>query len=146
MFLMKNEFTAAVDIHVSASPARVWDALVNPAMIKQYLHGTEAVSEWKAGSPLTFKGTWKGESYLDKGRIIDIQKEKLLRYSWLSSFSGLDDKKENYSVITYELKEEEDGGTRLHLTQDNIATEAGRQGSENNWTTVLNDLKNLLEQ
>ena len=89
-------------------------------------------------------GVWKGQQYQDKGTILKMQPEKLFRYSWLSSMSGFEDKQENYSIITYELIPV-DGRTLLKLTQENIPTEEGKEGSENNWKAVLDEFKKLME-
>jgi hypothetical protein len=40
------------EIENNADVSKVWNALINPELIKQYLFGTEAVSEWKIGSPI----------------------------------------------------------------------------------------------
>jgi hypothetical protein len=42
---------------INAPVAKIWDALINPEIIKEYLYGTQAISEWKEGSPLLFTGT-----------------------------------------------------------------------------------------
>jgi uncharacterized protein YndB with AHSA1/START domain len=42
--IVNKTLIANQSIVINASLAIVWDALVNPAMIKQYLFGTEAVS------------------------------------------------------------------------------------------------------
>ena len=44
---MKSTLIAQAHITISAPIARVWDALVNPEMIKHYMFGTNAVSEGK---------------------------------------------------------------------------------------------------
>jgi uncharacterized protein YndB with AHSA1/START domain len=141
---MKNHFVAKVEVMIQASVSRVWDALINPAMIKQYLHGTDAQSDWQSGSPLIFKGVWNGKEYLDKGIVLEKVDERLLKYSWLSSLSGLEDEKENYSIITYRLTPI-NGGTSLLLTQENITDEKSKEASEKHWTAVLTELKHLLE-
>jgi uncharacterized protein YndB with AHSA1/START domain len=144
-FFMKNKFSAKLSLPVNTPASEVWKALTDPALIKQWLHGTDAVSDWKAGSPLEFRGEWKGKPYADKGTILEIEKERLFKYSWWSSFSGLEDVPENYSTITYRLTPE-NGETLLELTQDNIATEDAKQASEKNWLAVLQTLKNLVEE
>ena len=58
--------------------------------------------------------------------------------------SGLEDKPENYMIVTYELSPA-NGGTELKLTQENIADEASRKGSEENWEAVLRELKKIVE-
>lgn len=129
---------------ISAPKSRVWDALTNPAQIKKYLFGTETVSEWKAGRPIIFRGTWKGKPYEDKGTILEIEKEKILKYSYWSNFSGDKDEPANYSNITFALAEAK-GRTILNLTQDNFKTKEAQVQSENNWGLVLNKMKALLE-
>ena len=131
-------------IEINAPISKVWDALINPAIIKQYLFGTEAVSDWKEGSSLEFKGVWEGKEYLDKGIILKLEPNKNFRYSYLSSFSGLEDIDENYAVVDFQLSPV-DGKTRLTLTQDNIETEEARKHSDENWGYVLNTMKNILE-
>ena len=59
--------------------------------------------------------------------------------------SGIEDKQENYLIITYSL-EKKDDGTDLTITQENIQDEKTKAHSEQNWTKVITDLKNLLEE
>jgi hypothetical protein len=59
--------------------------------------------------------------------------------------SGKEDKPENYANVIYTLTEE-DGKTRLTITQDNIDTEEARQHSISNWQMVLRTLKELAEK
>lgn len=139
------KLTATASVTVQAAPARVWEALTNPDMIRQYLFGTEVTTDWKVGSPITYKGTWKETSYEDKGVILEIEPEKRLISTYWSSMGGKPDVPENYNTVTYELAPEE-GGTRLTVTQDNIATEEARDHSAKNWGMVLDSLKNLLEK
>ena len=141
---MNEKYTAKVSIDIEAPPGKVWDALTDPQLIKKYFFGTEAVSEWKVGSTLEFKGVWEGKEYLDKGTILELIPRKLLRYTYLSSFSGLPDTPDNYANVTYYLAAERKIVT-LTVTQDNIATEEAKQHSEKNWMTVLEGLRDLVE-
>jgi uncharacterized protein YndB with AHSA1/START domain len=141
---MENTFIAQSSALIDASPSKVWDALINPEMIKRYLYGTEALSDWKQGSPITYKGIWEGKPYEDKGIIKKIEPEKLLQSTYWSSMSGTEDRPENYVLVTYELTGEGDK-TRLTITQDNCKTEQSRQHSQDNWNMVLATLKQLLE-
>ena len=142
---MKNKFSAQVAIDIDAPVSEVWDALVNPEMIKKYLHDTNAISDWKEGSKLEFRVEWKGKSYVDKGEIVKVDKEKLLQYTYFSSMSGMEDKKENYALVSYRLAEK-NGKITLTLTQDNIPDEKGKKQSEKNWSAVLEDLKKAVEE
>lgn len=142
---MSANLIAKASTKISAPASRVWDALTNPEMIKQYFFGTEAISDWQEGSLLEFKGEWEGKKYVDKGTILKIEPEKLFQYTYLSSFSNLPDVPENYANISYELYEE-DGETALTVKQENIANEEAREHSEKNWEYVLKSLKDLLEK
>lgn len=142
---MKNKYVAEVTKVMNAPASEVWDALTNPEKIKKYFFGTEAVSDWKEGSTLEFKGVWEGKEYSDKGKILKFEKGKLFQYDYFSSMSGLEDKPENYAVVTFELQPE-NGKTKLKITQDNIATEDSKKHSEENWSYILNSLKELVEK
>ena len=96
------------------------------------------------GSPIIFKGEWEGKHYEDKGTILNAEPNKLFRYSYWSSMSGIEDKPENYLTITYEVTEE-NNNTTLTVTQENIPDEKMKEHSEQNWKKVLADLKKLLE-
>lgn len=136
------ELTITQDIDAPVSS--VWDALINPVKIKKYLFGTDTHCDWKVGSSLRFTGEWEGKRYEDKGTILAIEPEKLLRYNYWSGFSGTTDVLENYQVVTFELIPAADK-TRLRLTQQNIRSEEAKAHSEENWKMVLNSLKELVE-
>jgi uncharacterized protein YndB with AHSA1/START domain len=142
---MKKQFIAIADISIHAPAAKVWEALTKPELIKQYLFGTEVTTDWQVGSPITYKGEWKGKAYKDKGKVLQIEPEKLLVSTFWSSLSGLPDVPENYKTVTYKLSAK-GGITRLTLTQDNNDTEEEANHSKANWNMVLGKLKELLEQ
>ncbi|HYG39678.1 MAG TPA: SRPBCC family protein [Cytophagales bacterium] len=142
---METALIAKKSILINASSSEVWLALISPELIKKYLFGTETTSDWKVGSPITFRGEWEGKFYEDKGTIKKIIPNKLLKYTFWSSMSGKEDKPENYANVIYEL-ESEGNQTLLTITQDNIATEQSREHSESNWGMVLNSIKKLLEE
>ncbi|UEG48892.1 SRPBCC domain-containing protein [Ferruginibacter lapsinanis] len=141
---MKTTITAQVKINIISQASIVWSALTKPALIKQYLFGTETITDWKPGSPIVFKGEWNGKAYQDKGIIIEIKDKALLKYSYWSPMSGLEDKPENYMVVTYEISGEEDNLT-LTVTQENVPDEKTKVHSEENWRKVLMGLKNMVE-
>ena len=138
-------FTATAQVTIRASADRVWNALTDRKLIKQYLFGTEANSDWKVGSPITYSGVWEGKRYEDKGTILEVVPRKLLKATYWSSMGGKPDLPENYNTVTYELT---DGGgeTTLTVTQDNNPSEESADHSRDNWAKVLSALKALLEK
>lgn len=141
---MSKAIVAKVSILLDAPVSTVWKAVTDPAEVKKYFFGTDLVTEWKIGSPVYFRGEWDGKPYEDKGTVLDFQPEKMLKYDYYSSFSGKEDIPENYQIITYEIRPENDK-TELTITQTNVATEDAKEHSEQNWNMVLQELKKLVE-
>lgn len=142
---MSRGLIANRSITINAPVAKVWAALRSPEMVKKYLFGTDVVSDWKVGSPIVFKGEWKGKTYKDKGVILRLEPERLIQYSHWSNLSGLPDTPENYHIVTFELSGQ-GSRTLLSLSQDNNPDEESREHSRKNWEMVLATLKSLLEQ
>lgn len=142
---MSKKLISRSGITINAPAGKVWQALTDPAQIKQYLFGTNTVSDWKKGSPITYEGEWQGKKYKDKGTIIDIVPEKLLHTTYWSSMGGKEDKPENYNNVIYELQPQ-NGKTLITISQDNIDNEEQLKHMEQNWATVLDGLKKLLEK
>jgi uncharacterized protein YndB with AHSA1/START domain len=142
---MDKNLLARASITINAPGTNVWNALVNPEAIKQYMFGTNVVSDWKEGSPIVWKGEWQGKSYEDKGVILQFKPGRTIQYSHFSPLSGLPDKPESYHTVTIELSNE-GTQTRVSLSQDNNPTEQAREHSEKNWGTMLTALKKFLEE
>lgn len=135
---------ARATITIDAPVARVWDALVDPDQIREYMFGTNVVSEWEVGSPILWKGEWEGTAYEDKGEILKLEPHKVIQYSHFSPLTGEEDVRENYHTVTIELSRE-GSETRVTLTQDNNTSEEDRQHAAKNWGTMLQGLKNFVE-
>src|SRR5260370_24675539 len=85
---MKSSLVAKAQVEVHAPTLKVWDALVNPKTIRQYMFGTNVVSDWKKGAPITWKGEWQGQPYEDKGVILKLEPERVLQYSHFRPLSS----------------------------------------------------------
>ena len=142
---MNANLIAKASVNINASTDKVWNALVNPDAIKQYMFGTNVVSDWREGSPIIWKGEWQGKQYEDKGTILQFKPKHKIQYNHFSPLSGLSDKPENYHTVTVELSIE-DNRTHVLLTQDKNANEEERIHSEKNWEMMLNGLKKFAEQ
>ena len=141
---MNKGLIAKATIDINASIGKVWEALITPEMIKQYMFGTEVVSEWKEGSSIIWKGIWEGKPYEDKGIILKVKPMNTLQYSHFSPLSGVPDVPENYHTLTYELSNDE-SHTLVSLSQDNNANEKAKEHSQKMWETLLAGLKMVLE-
>jgi len=52
---MKENLTATASISTDAAPSKVWGAITNPKLVKEYLFGTKVTSDWKEGNPITWE-------------------------------------------------------------------------------------------
>jgi len=141
---MNKTLTAQATVTINAPAVRVWKALTDPELIKQYLFGADVMTDWKEGSQIIYKGTYQGKAYEDKGRVLKAEPEKLLLITHWSPLSGTADLPENYHQVSYELKTE-NGSTHLTITQDNNASKEEQEQNANFWKTVLEGMKKLLE-
>ncbi|MGD0611374.1 MAG: SRPBCC domain-containing protein [Anaerolineales bacterium] len=141
---MNNNLIAKASLNINAPKEKVWDALVNPEAIRQYMFGTHVVSNWQVGSPIIWKGEWQGKSYEDKGVILQLEPERIIQYNHFSPLSGLLDKPENYHTVTIELAAA-GPETQISLSQDKNTTDEERAHSEANWGMMLAALKKFLE-
>jgi uncharacterized protein YndB with AHSA1/START domain len=142
---LDKNLIAKTSITVDAPAAKVWNAFVNPKMNKQYMFGTDVITDWTAGSSIIWKGEWQGKQYVDKGAILKIEEERMVQYNHYSPLSGIPDVPENYHTVTVELLNK-GRQTIVSLSQDNNATEQAREHSEKNWKIMLESLKKLLEK
>ncbi|MDJ1483355.1 SRPBCC domain-containing protein [Cytophagaceae bacterium YF14B1] len=137
---MTQATTVQKSILINAPTAKVWHAITDPAMIKQLFFGTTVESEWKVGGPIVYHGEWEGNSYIDKGTILQLEPEKRFQHTYWSSVSGTTDAPENYATITYEITQE-GNQSRLAITQDNVISEKTGDG----WQQLLENMKKILE-
>jgi uncharacterized protein YndB with AHSA1/START domain len=149
---MSQPLIVRSEITFDAPMARVWDALTNPEMTQQYMFGCQALSDWKIGSPLIWKGTFNGtELVAVKGTIVDIQPGKLLAYTTFDPNSTLEDIPQNYVTVTYTLTPK-GNQTLLEVTQGDFAhvADGERRYKETyndgqGWTPILVEIKKLVE-
>ena len=141
---MNNALIAEAKITINTSAAKVWDAITNPEIIKQYLFGAEVISDWKAGSPIIYKGIYQGKAYEDKGTVLKAEPEKLLLITHWSPLSGTANSPENYHKVSYEIMPQ-NGRIRLTISQDNNATIEEQGQNAQFWQAALDSIKKLLE-
>jgi len=139
-------------ITINATPQKVWDALINPEQTKKYMFGCETISDWKVGSSLLWRGSYEGkETVFVSGFILEIQPEKILKYSVIDPNAQYPHTAENHLNITYKL-ENVNGQTTLTVIQDGFenAAEGEKRYTDvyNNgdgWNPILKLIKEVVE-
>jgi uncharacterized protein YndB with AHSA1/START domain len=128
--------------YIRTTPARLWQALVDPEFTRQYWVGTWQDCNWKKGS------SWKlmipDGRVGDAGEVVEIEPHKRIVLTWRNEFLP-ELHEEGFSRLTYEL---EPAGTAVKLT---VIHEMERPESKlidkvsHGWPHLLASLKTLLE-
>lgn len=143
---MNRNLKVSKSIAIDSNREKVWDALINPKKIKIYLFGTETITDWKIGSPIIFQGEYDGHQYKDKGNVLENTQYEMLKYDYWSGFSGLEDKPENYSFVSYRIDTLSDKQVKFTWTQEGFSNEEGQQHLENGLLDMLEKIKQLVEK
>jgi hypothetical protein len=85
-----------------------------------------------------------GQALRGRGTIVRFEPERLLVHTHWSDLSGLPDRPEHYQEVTWALAER-NGTTELTVSETNLPSEQAKAVSETSWTTVLGNLKEVLE-
>ena len=134
---------SVVDILAPAS--KVWLALTVPDLVKQWQYGADLLTTWEPGTPIIFRNDWNGQTFEQKGTVLEFTPVSRLKYSLFFPRPDLQDVPENYFFMTYELTES-GGVTSLLFRQENPLPpppDASSDGDEG--PDVLSDLKELVE-
>ncbi|HNS12146.1 MAG TPA: SRPBCC domain-containing protein [Bacteroidia bacterium] len=142
---MDQNLIQSHSIEINTSIEKVWHALTEPKIIAQYLHGTETITDWKVGSKITFQGEYEGTKYHDGGVIKEIIPNKKLSYTYWSSFTGLEDKPENYSLVTYDVEAIDSNKTKFTWTTKGYSGEKEYEASKSSMPKFLENIKSIVE-
>ena len=140
---METQYKIKYTTIIHAPVERVWEALTNAGIVKQFFFGTDLVTSWKVGEPIYFQGEWENTTYQDRGVVLEYEPNKRLAYSYLSNWSGKEDLPENYLWVCYEVQPVA-SGTELTIHQSNYDEERAKH-SEENWISVINEMRKLVE-
>src|SRR5580698_9643791 len=138
---MNYDLQVSESVVVNVDTSRMWDVLTNPAIIKEYLFGTETITDWKVGNEIAFQGEYNGHKYRDHGVIKEYDLHKRIAYSYWSGFSGLEDKPENYSLVIYDVESIDATHTKFTWTQKGYPDETRQAHSQGGMTEFLKQIK-----
>lgn len=135
-------------IIIKAEISKVWDALINPVLTKQYMFGCEAISDWKIGHRLIWRGAADGVHYV-VGKVVEFQPNSILAFTVFDPHAGYADIPDNYLTSKYVLTYAK-GETTVHISQgDYSKVEDGKQRFEEaagGWEMAMQGLKKLLQE
>lgn len=149
---MLNELIVHNTIRIHASPERVWQVLTHGEETRKYMYGCTAISDWRPGSTLLWKGVFDGvETVAVSGRVVDIEQGKFLSYTAFDPNAGLEDIPANHTTVTYNLAGDE-GYTVLTVTQGDYAKvpDGKRKYDEavmaGGWGPILEEIRKIAEK
>lgn len=138
------------EVSFSNSPKKVWELITNPELTKQYMFGSEVLSEWKLGSPITWEGIAEdGKTIVYvKGTITEIEAGEKVSFTMIDPNSDIPDIPSNYVNLTYEVSPQNQG-TLLTITQGDFqGAENGQKRYEESlggWDMVIGLMKGILD-
>jgi len=131
-------------IFVKAPIQKVWDALTKPEFIKQWQYGSDLITDWTIGNDIRFRTEWDGKIFEQWGKVLEVSPYKTIKYSLFAPGPDLEDKPENYFVMSYVLNEEE-GQIRLTIIQEDNRLGAKQEEPQGEENPILSGLKSLIE-
>ena len=131
-------------IKINASIEKVWDAITKAELVKLWQYGSDLHTTWELGSDIKFRTEWEGNVYEQWGKVLEIIPNELVKYSLFAPRPGLEDKPENYFVMTYVLTNE-NGETKLEIIKEDGGEIAVQEESQSGDNPVLKLLKEVAE-
>jgi uncharacterized protein YndB with AHSA1/START domain len=128
-----------IAVEIAAPPEKVWQALTDPELTRQYYYGTDILSNWTKDARWTSETD--GHVYLE-GEILEIDPPRRL----VQTFHVVDEEpalSDAPSKVTWELTPTHDG-TRLRVLHEGQG-QATRDYTEGGWEHILDGLKSVAE-
>src|SRR5262245_34055965 len=124
-------------VYIQSTPEKVWQALIDPEMTKDYWGYRRNASDWKPGS------AWRHENYDDPedvaviGCVVERTRPQRLILTWEHP------DRNDVSRVSFDIEAYEDS-VRLTVTHEELTPDMLRAISAG-WPAVLSSLKTLLE-
>lgn len=131
-------------IKINASIQKVWKTVTEPEMVKLWQFGSDLKTTWEIGTEIKFITKWEDQIFEQWGKILEVRENELLKYSLFAPRPDLEDKPENYFVMSYVLSEE-NGSTKLEIIQEDNRPNAIQEEPQGEENPILKSLKDLAE-
>ena len=131
-------------IKIKTTKQKIWDILTKPEFVKLWQYGSELQTSWEIGTTIKFRTEWEDKVFEQWGKVIEFKPTEKLSYTLFAPRPDLEDKPENYFIMSYVLTTEK-GQTKLEIIQEDNrpnAVHVQPQGDEN---SILQSLKKIAE-
>jgi uncharacterized protein YndB with AHSA1/START domain len=134
---------SSVTIHAPAK--KVWLALTNPGLVKQWQYSSDLLTTWEVGTSIVFRNEWNGQVFEQKGTVLEFSPETRLRYSLFFPRPDVQDIPEHHFLMTYELAERAGTTSVLVRQEDPRPATPDESSGGGEGPDVLSSLKELVE-
>lgn len=126
--------------YIASTAEKVFEALTDASISRQFWFGFHVESDWKTGSPFALK---RGSTTMDSGVVLLCEPPHRLSYTWHPEYESHRD--ERPSRVLFEL-EQLKGQVKLTVTHDDF-DEGSKlfESISGGWPLVLSSLKSMLE-
>jgi uncharacterized protein YndB with AHSA1/START domain len=129
------------EIYIKTTPERLWEAITNAELRRQYNFGVGIESDWTEGSRYESVHPEAGIS-IAEGENLEVDPPRRLVQT-MTALWGEHVKAEGTSRVTWEIEQVEDS-CRLTVTHDQLR-EGANDELYGGWPMILSGLKTLLE-
>ena len=137
-----KKYRHVYEILIETTPERLWQAITDGEMTRQYYYGTEVVSDWQVGGEMRYLDADGNERLLCE--ILEIEEPKRLVTTFKPLWEGATSAHEP-SKVTYEI-EQLGGVCRLTLVHDDLDEDHPlNPDALSGWAHILSGMKTLLE-
>jgi uncharacterized protein YndB with AHSA1/START domain len=129
------------EIYIKTTPERLWEAITDSEMRRQYSFGVGITSDWTPGS--RYEAVHPGPGItISEGENLEVEPPRRLVQSFTALWSD-DVKREGTSRVTWEIEPVGDS-CRLTVIHDQLR-EGAHDELYGGWPMILSGLKTLLE-
>ena len=134
-----SELKHVYEVYIAAAPEKVWAALTESELTRQYYYGNDVISDWKPGSSLVYRDPKDGSESIHC-EIVEADPPRRLVHTFSFPETG-----DAPSRVTWSI-EPRGAASLLVLTHDQFTGETSTYKSvQHGWVPILSGLKTLLE-
>jgi uncharacterized protein YndB with AHSA1/START domain len=138
---LENPMEKVFEIYIKTTPERLWEAITDPEMRRQYNFGVGVESDWTPGS--RYESVHPGAGIaIAEGENLEVEPPRRLVQSLTALWSD-DVRAEGTSRVTWEIEPVGDS-CRLTVVHDELS-EGANDELYGGWPMILSGLKTLLE-
>ncbi|MDO8998033.1 MAG: SRPBCC domain-containing protein [Sediminibacterium sp.] len=131
-------------LRINASKQKVWDTITKAEFVKLWQYGSDLMTNWEIDSDIKFRTEWQDKVFEQWGKVLEVKPTEIIKYSLFAPRPELEDKPENYFIMSYILTEE-NGVTELQIIQEDNRPNAVQEEPQGDENPVLKSLKKIAE-